>query len=149
MEAEDAAAVRRMDRKRVKKMSNQEWVNPNDPEAEIARLKDGRTALAYKAEQAADMESGAIVAVTTHGGATGDTESIGLALQPAAWQQPSSRALHLRASLVRALIEAQDEIEWPATLSQHGSDKRKTTLFFNTITNFNSTTCIYSLPEYR
>jgi len=34
-------------------------------------LKDGRTALAYKAEQAVDMESGAIVAVTTHGGATG------------------------------------------------------------------------------
>ena len=48
VEAEDAAAVRRMDRKRVKKMSNQEWVNPNDPEAEIARLKDGRTALAYR-----------------------------------------------------------------------------------------------------
>jgi transposase len=84
VEAEDAAAVRRMDRKRVKKMSNQEWVNPHDPEAEIARLKDGRTALAYKAEQAADMESGAIVAVTTHGGATGDTESIGMTLPAAA-----------------------------------------------------------------
>jgi transposase len=84
VEAEDAAAVRRMDRKRVKKMSNQEWVNPNDPDAEIARLKDGRTALAYKAEQAADMESGAIVAVTTHGGATGDTESIGMTLPAAA-----------------------------------------------------------------
>ena len=51
-------------------------VNPHDPEAEIARLKDGRTALAYKTEQAVDMETGAIVAVTTHGGATGDTESI-------------------------------------------------------------------------
>jgi transposase len=43
VEAEDAAGLRRMDRKRAKKMSNQEWVNPNDPEAEIARLKDGRT----------------------------------------------------------------------------------------------------------
>jgi transposase len=84
VEAEDAAAVRRMDRKRVKNMSNQEWVNPNDPEAEIARLKDGRTALAYKAEQAADMESGAIVAITTHGGATGDTESIGMTFPAAA-----------------------------------------------------------------
>lgn len=77
VEAEDAAAVRRMDRKRAKKMSNEEWVNPHDPEAEITRLKDGRTALAYKAEQAVDMESGAIVAVTTHGGAAADTESIG------------------------------------------------------------------------
>ncbi len=74
--AEDAAAVRRMDRKRRKKMSNEEWINPHDPEAEITRLKDGRTALAYKTEEAVDMETGAIVAVTTHGGATGDTESI-------------------------------------------------------------------------
>jgi len=77
VEAEDAAALRRMDRKRAKKMSNEEWVNPHDPEAEIARLKDGRTALAYKAEQAVDMQTGAIVGVTTHGGAVADTESIG------------------------------------------------------------------------
>ncbi len=80
VEAEDAAAVRRMDRKRTKKMSNQEWVNPHDLEAEIARLKDGRTALAYKVEQAVDMQTGAIVAITTHGGATGDTDSIGMTL---------------------------------------------------------------------
>jgi transposase len=76
VEVEDAAALRRRDRKRPKTMSNEEWVNPNDPEAEIVRLKDGRTALAYKTEQAVDMESGAILAVTTHGGATGDTASI-------------------------------------------------------------------------
>jgi transposase len=84
VEAEDPAAVRRMDRKRAKHMSNEDWMNPHDPEAEIARLKDGRTALAYKAEQAVEMESGAIVAVTTHGGATGDTESIRETLPQAA-----------------------------------------------------------------
>lgn len=72
----DAAGLRRMDRRRKKRMSNQEWVNPNDPEAEITRMKDGTTRLAYKAEQAVDMETGAIVAVTTHSGATGDTTSI-------------------------------------------------------------------------
>jgi transposase len=66
-----------MDRKRRKQMRNEEWVNPNDPETEITRLKDGRTALAYKAEQAVHMQTGAIVAVTTHAGATGDRESIG------------------------------------------------------------------------
>ena len=37
-------------------------MNPHDPEAEITRLKDGRTALAYKAEHALDMDTGAIVA---------------------------------------------------------------------------------------
>ena len=77
LETPDGAGLRRMDRKRSKKMSNEEWVNPNDAEAEITRLKDGRTALAYKAEQAVDMESGAILAVTTHGGAAADTVTIG------------------------------------------------------------------------
>ena len=72
----DAAQLRRMDRGRTKKVSNAEWVNRHDPEAEITRMKDGRTALAYKAEQAVDMETGAIVAVTAEGGATGDTESV-------------------------------------------------------------------------
>src|SRR6266567_1087325 len=72
----DAAALRRMDRKRAKKMSNEVWENPNDPEAEITRLKDGRTELAYKAENAVDMETGAIVAVTTHGGAAADTATV-------------------------------------------------------------------------
>lgn len=76
-ETTDGAALRRMDRKRQKRMRNEEWVNPADGEAEITRLKDGRTALAYKAEQAVDMATGAIVAVTTHGGAVADTESIG------------------------------------------------------------------------
>lgn len=81
--ATDEAALRRMDRRRKKKGSNEEWVNPHDPEAEITRLKDGRTALAYKAEHAVDIDTGAIVAVTTHGGAVGDTTSVGETL-PAA-----------------------------------------------------------------
>jgi transposase len=76
VDPEDAAALRRMDRKRAKKMSNEVWENPNDPEAEITRLKDGRTELAYKAENAVDMETGAIVAVTTHGGAAADTATV-------------------------------------------------------------------------
>lgn len=83
LEASDEAALRRMDRRRKKKGSNEEWVNLHDPEAEITRLKNGRTALAYKAEHAVDMDTGAIVAVTTHGGAVGDTTSVGETL-PAA-----------------------------------------------------------------
>jgi transposase len=74
--AKDAAALRRMDRKRKKKTSNEDWESPSDGDAEITKLKDGRTALAYKAENAVDMETGAIVAVTTHGGATADTATV-------------------------------------------------------------------------
>jgi transposase len=84
VDPEDAAALRRMDRKRAKKTSNEVWENPNDPEAEITRLKDGRTALAYKAENAVDMETGAIVAVTTHGGAAADTASVEITVLEAA-----------------------------------------------------------------
>ena len=76
LENADAEALRRMDRKRSKRMSNEDWQSPADEEAEITLLKDGRTGLAYKAENAVDMGSGAIVAVTTHGGAEADTATI-------------------------------------------------------------------------
>src|ERR1700683_2696349 len=76
IDAQDAAALLRMDRKRKKKTSNEDWQSPSDQEAEITKLKDGRTALAFKAENAVDMETGAIVAVATHGGAAADTATI-------------------------------------------------------------------------
>src|SRR4051812_18482246 len=76
IEAKDAAALRRMDRKRSNKSSNEDWKHPIDEQAEITKLKDGRTALAYKAENAVDMETGAIVTVTTHGGAAADTTTV-------------------------------------------------------------------------
>jgi transposase len=65
-----------LDRKRKKKGSNAEWTNPNDPDAQITKMKDGRTHLAHKQEHAVDMETGAIVAVTIQGGAQGDTSTV-------------------------------------------------------------------------
>jgi transposase len=53
-----------------------DWKNPREEEAEITKLKDGRTALVYKAENAVDMETGAIVAVTTHSEAAADTTTV-------------------------------------------------------------------------
>ena len=66
----------KLDRKRAKKGSNEDWVNPHDAEAEITKMKDGRTHLAYKAEHAVDLETGAVVAVTVASGAAGDSETI-------------------------------------------------------------------------
>lgn len=77
--------LRRADRKRKKKGSNEEWRNPHDPDAEVTKMKDGATHFAYKAEQAVDLDTGAIVAITTHGGATGDTTSIETTLPEAGW----------------------------------------------------------------
>jgi len=51
-------------------------MNPHDPEAEVTKMKDGTTHLAYKTEQAVDLDTGVIVVITTHGGATGDSESV-------------------------------------------------------------------------
>lgn len=66
----------RVDRQRQKKGSNDEWVNPHEPDAEITKMKDGRTHLAHKQEHGVDMDTGAVVAVTLHGGATGDTTTV-------------------------------------------------------------------------
>src|SRR5204862_262704 len=46
----------KLDRKRAHKGSNEDWVNPHDPEAGITKLKDGRTHLSYKAEHAMDLD---------------------------------------------------------------------------------------------
>jgi transposase len=66
----------RLDRNRARKGSNQDWVNPNDPDARITKMKDGRTHLAHKAEHAVDMETGAVVAVTLQPADRGDTTSL-------------------------------------------------------------------------
>ena len=66
----------RMDRKRKKKTSNDDWFNPNDPDAQITNMKDGRTHLAHKHELAVDLETGAVVGTTLSGGAAGDTDTI-------------------------------------------------------------------------
>jgi transposase len=66
----------KLDRKRTKKGSNDDWVNPHDPEAGITKMKDGRTHLAYKAEHVVDLETGAVVAVTVATGDAGDTETM-------------------------------------------------------------------------
>jgi transposase len=67
----------RLDRQRKgKRLSNQDWTSPVDPEARIAKLKDGRTRLAYKPEHAVDLETGAIVAAEIHPADRGDTATL-------------------------------------------------------------------------
>lgn len=66
----------RLDRKRKKKTSNTEWTHPYDPDAKVAKMKDGRTHLAHKAEHAVDLETGAVVAVTLQGADEGDTTTM-------------------------------------------------------------------------
>ena len=73
----------KLDRKRKKKASNDDWENPHDPDAKITKMKDGRTHLAHKAEHAVDMDTQAIVAVTLQPADRGDTTSLDETVQAA------------------------------------------------------------------
>lgn len=79
--------VARMDRKRPKKGSNADWTHPQEPEAQIVKMKDGSTHLAHKVEHAVDMDTGAVVAVTLHGAVAADSQTLP--------QTPAEAAQHL------------------------------------------------------
>jgi transposase len=72
IDPEDAAAVRRFDRNRPGKGSNQQWQNPHDPDAKIGRTKDGATDMIYKPEAVVDLDSGAVVQADVHPGDQAD-----------------------------------------------------------------------------
>ena len=88
IETPTRANLARIDRKRKKKGSNNDWTHPHDPDAKITKMKDGRTHLAHKAEHAVDLDTGAIVGVTVHDADDGDT-----------------------ATSIETLIEAAEQIE--------------------------------------
>src|SRR3989475_12232369 len=66
----------RLDRKRKKRTSNKHWKSPADEDARIAKMKDGRTHLAHKAEHAVDLDTGAVLAVTLQSADKGDTTTL-------------------------------------------------------------------------
>jgi transposase len=93
----------RLDRRRKgKRLSNAEWQSPTDPESKIAKLKDGRTRLAYKPEHAVDLDTGAVVAAEVHEADQGDTATLPGTL--------ASAAEHL------AAVEAAPTPEAPAEM---------------------------------
>ena len=74
----------RLDRKRKgKKLSNEDWTSKTDPEAKIAKMKDGSTHLAYKPEHAVDLDTGVIVAAPIHEADKGDTTTLDPTLKEA------------------------------------------------------------------
>jgi hypothetical protein len=103
VETPTAAGLVRLDRARKgKKLSNAEWESPTDPDARIAKLKDGRTHLAYKPEHAMDLDTGAVVAAEMHLADRGDTATLPDTLE--------SAARHL------AAVEAAPSAEAPAEM---------------------------------
>jgi transposase len=73
-----ADEIARFDRKRKdKKVSNREWRSETDPDSRIAKMKDGRTHLAYKAEHAIDLDTGVLLAASVYHADEVDTATIG------------------------------------------------------------------------
>ena len=70
------AELARFDRTRTKKGSNDDWTHPQDPDAKITKMKDGRTHLAHTAEHAVDLDTGAILGVTVQDADDGDTTTM-------------------------------------------------------------------------
>jgi transposase len=76
-EEPSAEEVRRYDKKREnKKVSNEEWASPTDPDSRIAQMKDGRTHLAYKAEHVVDLKSDLVLAAEVLPADHGDTQTM-------------------------------------------------------------------------
>jgi transposase len=74
----------RLDRQRKgKKLANADWQSPTDPDAKVARMKNGSTPLAYKPEHAVDLDTGVIVAAPIHPADQGDPNTLDLTLKAA------------------------------------------------------------------
>jgi transposase len=91
IETPTRADLARIDRKRKKKGSNDDWTHPHDPDAKITKMKDGRTHLAHKAEHAVDLETGAVVSVTVQDATKGDAET--------SWETLTAAAEHVETAL--------------------------------------------------
>ena len=81
LETPTRADLARFDRSpQVKKTSNKEWQSPQDPDAKVAKMKDGRTHLVHKAERV-DFETGAILSVTVQDASEGDSATLTMAVE--------------------------------------------------------------------
>ena len=141
----------RLDRKRKdKKLSNAEWQSPTDPDAKIAKLKDGRTHLAYKPEHAMDLDTGAVVAAEVHAADQGDTATMPgtlasaarhlAAVEAAPTPQAPAELIADKGYHARAALKELDGGPWKSRISEphrdqfsrwHGDDAARRAVYNN------------------
>jgi transposase len=78
VDPKDSEAVRQFDRKRPKKMSNEEWENPYEPDAKIGLTKPGAIDMIYKPEHTVDLDTGAILQAEVRLGHEADPKDLAL-----------------------------------------------------------------------
>jgi len=108
IDAEDTTAVRKFDRHRPGKGSNQQWQNPHDPDARIGRTKDGATDMIYKPEAVVDLDTGAIVQADVHPGDQADH------------QEMATRVLEAQQTINEAAGEKPDTLTVTSVTSDKG-----------------------------
>jgi transposase len=104
----DAVAVRKFDRHRPGKGSNQQWINPHDPDAKIGRTKDGATDMIYKPEAVVDLDTGAIVQAQVLPGDAADHQHL------------AGRVLEAQENLNRAEAKPLDTLTVQSVTSDKG-----------------------------
>ncbi len=110
--------LRRYDKNREnKKVSNEEWVSPIDPDSRIARMKDGTTHLAYKAEHVVDLDTNLILAAEVYHANQSDQQTLEDSLNQAQINQEAAGS----SAQIRdvAADKGYHATEILATLEQH------------------------------
>lgn len=107
----------RIDRKRPRKGSNDDWKNPHDPDAKIVKQKDGRTHLAHKAEHGVDLDSGAVLAVTVQDATLGDPTTMKRTMERAV---EGVLAVHRDADCA-GMLSSRALTEWVADKGYHSN----------------------------
>jgi hypothetical protein len=153
IETPTAEDLIRLDRNRNgKKLSNADWQSPTDPDARIAKLKDGRTHLAYKPEHAMDLDTGAVIAAELHVADQGDTTTMPGTLASAnahlaavdAAPTPTAPAELIadKGYHSRAGLKALDDGPWKTRISEprrdefsrwHGDDEARRAVYNNRV----------------
>lgn len=141
----------RLDRTRPgKKLSNTDWQSPTDPDARIARMKDGRTHLAYKPEHAVDLDTGAVIAAEMHPADQGDTTTLPgtlasatthlAAVEAAPTPQDPTELVADKGYHSRAGLKAMEDGPWKSRISEprrdgflrwHGDDAARRAVYNN------------------
>lgn len=141
----------RLDKNRKgKKLSNAEWTSPVDPDAKIARMKNGSTHMAYKPEHAVDLDTGAIVAAEIHTAEKGDTSTLGETLKTAeenlaaAGKAPSpenpSECIADKGYHSRGVLKELDDSQWKTRIAEpdrtsfsrwHGDEEARQAVYAN------------------
>jgi transposase len=68
--------LRRFDKKRKgKKLSNKDWQSSTDRDSRIMKMKDGRTHLAYKAENSVDLDTDIVLSADIYHADQGDADT--------------------------------------------------------------------------